>query len=83
MLACGPGAVLSHRSAASGLYAILETLGASLGLFVLWLASDKQGDLARIVPYLSGMVLLGAATLLLFPETRQRELEAISENETH
>jgi MFS family permease len=69
----------SHRSAASGLYTILETAGAALGLFLLWFGSEQPGDLARIVPYLSGVVLLGAIILLLFPETRQRELEDISE----
>ena len=45
----------SHRSAAAGLYTILETAGASLGLLALWVFSERQGDFARIIPYLSGV----------------------------
>jgi MFS family permease len=68
----------SHRSAASGLFTILETVGASLGLFLLYFSSAAQGDLAHIIPYLGATALLGAAILPLFPETRRRELEAIN-----
>ncbi len=68
----------AHRGAAAGLFAILETVGAAAGLFLLYAGSHEAGDLAHVIPWLSLVVALGGAVILLFPETRQRELEAIS-----
>ncbi len=68
----------SARSSASGLYNILETSGAATGLFLLYMRSEGEGDLARLTPYLSTMVAVGGMVLFFFPETRQRELESIS-----
>ncbi len=67
----------SQRSAASGLYNVLETLGAATGLFALYFSSASEGDLARVTPYLAAVVVVGGAVLLGFPETKQRELEDI------
>ncbi|MFO0548492.1 MAG: MFS transporter [Polyangiaceae bacterium] len=67
----------AYRGAASGLYAILETVGAATGLFFLYFSSKSEGDLARITPYLSIFVAVGGAIILLFPETKQRELDKI------
>jgi putative MFS transporter len=69
----------SQRASASGLFAILDTAGASLGLFILYFGSTREGDFIGMTTVLSFAVLLGSSVLLFFPETRQRELEAISE----
>ena len=37
-----------------------------------------EGDFIEITPILSFSVLIGASALAFFPETKQRELEAIS-----
>jgi len=67
----------AHRGAASGLFAILETVGAATGLFILFSMSHAAGDLSRVTPWLSTMVALGGAVILFFPETKQKELEQI------
>ena len=36
------------------------------------------GDLIAMLPLVSSATLLGAAVILVLPETRQRELESIS-----
>lgn len=68
----------SQRASASGVFSILEALGGSLGLFLLYFGSVDQGDFVVLTTSLSFAVLLGACVLLFFPETKQRELEAIS-----
>jgi putative MFS transporter len=69
----------SQRASASGLFAILDTTGASLGLFILYFGSAQQGDFIGMTTVLAFAVLLGSSVLLFLPETRQRELESISE----
>lgn len=69
----------SERASASGLFAILETLGAAVGLFLLYFGSEQPGDFVAMTTLLGVATLLGGLVLLAFPETRQRELEAISE----
>lgn len=69
----------SHRGAASGMFSVLETLGGVVGL----LAIDSYGvqsveEIGFAIPVVAMTVLLAAAVLLGFPETRQRELEEIS-----
>jgi MFS family permease len=66
-----------HRGAASGLFAILETTGNAAGLFLLGRAVGAPGELAATIPWIALGTLVGGGVLLLFPETRQRELEAI------
>jgi len=68
----------SQRASASGVFSILEALGASFGLFLLYFGSVDQGDFVLLTTGLSCAVLLGACVLLFFPETSQRELETIS-----
>lgn len=65
------------RSAASGLFNIMEAIGAAAGLFVVYFGSDQQGDLALLTPYVALASAAGGLLLFLFPETRRRELEAI------
>jgi putative MFS transporter len=69
----------SYRSAAAGLFAVMEALGAVVGMFVVYLyRSDNVDHLANTVP-LAALAVVGAAFLLLtFPETTRRELEEIA-----
>ena len=68
----------SQRASASGLFAILETVGAATGLFILYFGSVDAGDFVRMTTGLAFVVLAGALVLVFFPETSQRELESIS-----
>jgi len=68
----------SQRASASGLFAILETVGAATGLFVLYFGSSGAGDFVSMTTGLGFVVLAGALVLVFFPETTQRELESIS-----
>lgn len=68
----------SQRASASGLFAILDTLGASAGLFLLYFGSSEAGDFIGMTTILAFTVLVGSSVLVFFPETRRRELEAIS-----
>ena len=68
----------SQRASAAGLFSVVDTLGAAVGLFALGLLNRDPGDFVLITPVLSLAALVGASTLAFFPETRQRELEAIS-----
>jgi putative MFS transporter len=67
-----------HRASASGLWTILEALGGATGLFALYFASPEPGDFGVITSALSVAVGLGGFVLFFFPETAQRELEAIT-----
>jgi len=72
----------SRRASASGLFAILEAVGSSVGLFVLGSALAGRDELLGFyVSLLALSVAAGALVLLFFPETKQRELEAINEDE--
>ena len=69
----------SQRATASGLLLSVETLGAASSLFLysyLMSVLDEQQGLA--VASISLLALVSTGFLVLFPETRQRELEAIS-----
>lgn len=69
----------SHRGAATGMYSVLETLGGVTGLLVLYFYGTRDAeDIAFITPLVAAVIVLGAAVLAFFPETRQRELEQIS-----
>jgi predicted MFS family arabinose efflux permease len=69
----------SFRSAAAGVYAVMEALGAVCGLLVLYVFRSSAADyLARVIPFVALLSLGSAAILLSFPETTRRELEDIS-----
>jgi putative MFS transporter len=69
----------SQRGAASGMFAVLETLGAVTGLLAIWAyRADDVSELALAVPLVSLVIWAAALVLMRFPETRQRELEEIA-----
>lgn len=69
----------SFRSAAAGLFAVMEAMGAVAGMFAIYLYDTEDVlRLARIVPFVALLVVGAAFLLLLFPETKQRELEEIA-----
>jgi MFS transporter, putative metabolite:H+ symporter len=69
----------SQRGAASGMFAVLETLGAVAGLLAIWAYRvDDVSELAMAVPLVSFVIWAAALVLVRFPETNQRELEDIS-----
>lgn len=68
----------SQRGAASGLYAVLETLGAVAGLQILEVFELTDVSMMRsAVPLVACAIIIAALVLMLFPETRQKELEDI------
>ncbi len=68
----------SERAAASGLYTVLETCGAAGGLFVLYAYTSDKAALASVIPWIATAAGASGLLLLLFPETMQKELEAIA-----
>jgi putative MFS transporter len=68
----------SHRGTSTGVLVLMETLGAAFGLFILGMLQERPGDLITLIPTISVATLLAAGLMLLFPETRQRELESLS-----
>ncbi len=70
----------SHRSAASGMWGVLETMGSAAGLFLTGAMTRAPGGLAATVVLLSLIVFVGGLVLLFLPETHQRELEEIARN---
>lgn len=68
----------SQRATATGLYTILEAVGGAMGLFLLYFGSVAEGDFAGLTTLLGFATLLGGLVLFFLPETKQRELEAIS-----
>jgi putative MFS transporter len=67
-----------YRSTASGWLSFVQTLGWTAGLLLLGIAGQNAGDIARFTAQLSLAVLAGGLTILVLPETSQRELEEIS-----
>ncbi len=67
-----------HRASAMGLWTILDALGGATGLFLLYFARPEPGDFAMITSALSIATAAGGFVLVFFPETSQRELEAIT-----
>lgn len=68
----------SQRGTAAGWLSLVETLGAAAGLALLSLDSETPADIARMTSLLAVAVFVAGLSLQLLPETRQRELEAIS-----
>jgi len=71
----------SHRGTAGGFLSVMETAGASLGLFAFAYWMDLIGDQGLVIGLLSLMSLVSVLSLPLFPETRRRELEEIQASE--
>jgi putative MFS transporter len=69
----------ARRGTAGGLLSSVETLGAALSLFAFsFLMEVLDGRQGLAVSLISLLTIASTGALLLFPETRQRELEAIS-----
>ena len=68
----------AYRGTASGWNALIETLGAALGLTILSFGTDAAGNIAFMTSVLAFALVGGGLLLLLLPETGRRELEAIS-----
>jgi putative MFS transporter len=68
----------SHRGTASGVNAFSETMGAVTGLGLLALGTQVPGNVPRMTTVLSLSLVVSGLLVWLLPETRQRELEAIS-----
>ena len=67
------------RGTASGWISIMETLGAVLGLALVSAGMRRGLELMEMAPLISLGSLIGALLVLTLPETRARELEALSE----
>lgn len=68
----------SQRGAASGMFVVLETLGAVAGLLAIHMRGvEDLHQIARVIPIVAIVALIPAALLYTFPETGKRELEDI------
>jgi putative MFS transporter len=70
----------SMRTSAGGWILLVETFGASLGLFVFAGLVAPLGGTGMALTAVAGACFLGAIFLLFLPDTHRRELEAISED---
>jgi MFS family permease len=68
----------SHRGTASGWLIAVQTLGWSVGLFLVGLGTASPADLGPAVTAVAFAGVLAAVSLLLLPETGRRELESIA-----
>lgn len=68
----------SQRGASQAWLQWISTIGAIAGLWIVGSSADHPDELARIVSWLAVGVGVAGLSLLLLPETRQRELESIS-----
>lgn len=68
----------AYRGTASGWNAMVETLGAAVGLALIGLGVSRVGDIAFMVSSMAFALVAAGSILLLLPETGSRELEAIS-----
>ncbi len=69
----------AHRGTATGWLFLVETLGAFGGLQLVFRLTHGASFDPSAVILVGFAILLGAFFIVLLPETRQRELEAISE----
>ncbi|MBM4363861.1 MAG: MFS transporter [Deltaproteobacteria bacterium] len=65
------------RGAASGVFTVLDVLGAAFGLFVLGRMLEGGASLPAAIPLVAAVTVGGALVVLAFPETSGRELEQI------
>lgn len=68
----------AQRGTSAGWVSLVQTLGWAGGLWLVGLGTRAPGDIARLTSLVSLMALPAAAAMLILPETRRRELEAIS-----
>jgi putative MFS transporter len=68
----------SQRGTSAGWLAMVDTLGAAAGLAVLGMGTQVEGQIGHMTSLLAFTALLAGLSLLMLPETKQRELEAIS-----
>jgi putative MFS transporter len=67
-----------QRAAAAGVFSFAEAIGAVLGLLALYAFRVRDtDDLALLIPAVACVTVLAALLVLVFPETRNRELEDI------
>jgi predicted MFS family arabinose efflux permease len=67
-----------QRAAAAGVFSFAEALGAVVGLFALYAFRVRDtDDLALVIPAVACVTVVAALLVLVFPETRNRELEDI------
>jgi MFS family permease len=70
----------SHRATAGGWLVLVQTVGWSVGLFLVGVLADSGDDLPGVISALSLASLAGALVFVtLVPETHRRELEELSE----
>jgi MFS family permease len=72
----------SARGTASGLYTALDVLGSAVGLLLHSALMDAGLELRDGTVLLGLVVVVPAGIVLAFPETRARELEALSHEVT-
>lgn len=68
----------SHRGTAAGWLALVDTVGAAAGLFLLSLGNGSTAQISEAVRGLSLLVAVAGLVFLWLPETNRRELEEIS-----
>ncbi len=68
----------SQRGTSAGWVSLVQTLGWAGGLALVGMGTHAPGDIARLTSLVSLTALPAAVAILLLPETRRRELEAIS-----
>lgn len=69
----------SHRGTATGWLMLVQTLGWTVGLLIVGVATESMDDLSRTITSLSLVIVIAGLTLLTVPETHQQELESISD----
>jgi MFS family permease len=68
----------SHRGTTGGVLIAVQSMGFGTGLLVTAFVADVDAELAGAVSWIAAASVVAALSLLFLPETRQRELEAIS-----
>lgn len=69
----------TYRGTSAGLQSVMETIGASGGLALATIGMRSGLELTTVLPLISLLAIGAGLVILTFPETRGRELEAISE----
>ncbi len=70
----------SHRGTSTGWIMLVQTLGMTVGLFIVGEMTNEVGDLSKAVPLVAIGSVLGALALLAVPETGGLELETIADD---
>ena len=72
----------AQRGTATGWLMLVQTLGWTVGLLLVGLATESLDDLSRSISFLSLVMIVAGLALLTVPETHRRELETISGDES-